>query len=228
VKQAATFFGRARAAVFRGSRLLPAAALAIFLLAGPAGAASLDKALKLDSDGFHEDAAAEWKSIIDSGPEPALLLFSHLKLSSAYMKIAELGLAVDAAKAAATLAPGDYDAQFHLANSLSRTGDHQAASAAFKQTVKIRPDEGLGYVGLALNQFAEGDRKAAITTLEEAKVVFKKKRNIQWYQDSRIMIQQIKDFAKYPKNFADLWLKNNLSLVRETYEKTVFSGDGPQ
>jgi len=228
VKQHATVFRRARAVAGRLCRLLPAFALLGFLLAGPASAASLDKALALDSDGFHEDAAAEWKSIIDSGPEPALLLFAHLKLSSAYMKVAELGLAVDTAKAAAALAPGDYDAQFHLANSQSRTGNHQAASAAFKQTVEIRPDEGLGYVGLALNQFALGDRGGAIKTLEEAKAVFKKKRNIQWYQDTRIMIQQIRDFAKYPKNFANLWLKNNLSLVRETYEKTVFIGDGPQ
>lgn len=200
------------------------AGLAAFL-AVPAAAVSLEDAMALDRDGFHDEAVGAWKKIIASEPGKGLLLLARLKLSSSYMKTAQLPESVAAADAATTLAPANYDAQFHLANAKSQMRDFPGGLAAYRKAIKIRPSEGLGYVGLALTQFASGDSKSALKTLEDAKTVFKKKRNIQWYQDTRIMMQQIKGFAKYPPNFADLWLENNLRLVRETYEKTVFNID---
>ena len=52
--------------------------------------------------------------------------------------------------------------------------------------------------------------------------LFKAKRNISWYRDTRVMVAQIKHFAKFPPSFSNLWLKNNLKVVRDTYEKAVF------
>ena len=214
-----------------GSKALAALAAAFLCLlpafaGADAGSESLEKALALDRDGFYEDAAAAWETIIAAEPEKNILLLAHLKLSSTCLDIARLDQAVATAQAATRLAPASYDAYFHLANARSRQKDYTGSRTAFEKAVELRPGEGLGFIGLALSLFAGGDSAGALKTLADAKAVFKKKRNIQWYQDTRIMMQQIKGFAKYPPNFADLWLENNLRLVRETYEKTIFV-DGP-
>ena len=49
----------------------------------------------------------------------------------------------------------------------------------------------------------------------------KAKKNISWYRDTRVMIGQIKHFAKFPPHFSTLWITNNLKLVRDTYENTI-------
>ena len=81
---------------------------------------------------------------------------------------------------------------------------------------------GLGYVGLGLSLFGNNDSKNAIEVLLKANKLFKEKKNISWYRDTRVMIGQIKHFSKFPPSFSNLWLKNNLDLVRNTYEKGVF------
>jgi len=199
----------------------------LFAASSAAGADPLEHALGLDRDGFHEEAASAWEEIIASRPGEGLLLFARLKLSSTCLDIGRPDQAVAQAEAAVALAPSSFDAHFHLANARSRMQDHAGARAAFMKAAELRPDEGLGLVGLALTQFAGGDPGLALETLTAAKAVFKKKRNIQWYQDTRIMMQQIKGFAKYPPDFANLWIENNLRLVRETYEKTLFNDDPP-
>ena len=88
-------------------------------------------------------------------------------------------------------------------------------------TARLDPDKGLGYAGLALCYFGNRDQEKAIALLKEAKAVFKKKKNISWHRDTRIMINQIRTFEKYPPNFSNLWLTNNLKTVRETYEKRI-------
>ena len=62
-----------------------------------------------------------------------------------------------------------------------------------------------------------------IKTIKKAKKLFKKQRNIPWHRNVRIMINQMNNFSKYPRNFSNLWLENNMKLIYETYEKSVFS-----
>ena len=83
--------------------------------------------------------------------------------------------------------------------------------------------EGLGYVGLGLTLFGYRNSEKAIEVLLKANKLFKEKRNISWYRDTRVMVAQIKHFAKFPPSFSNLWLKNNLKVVRDTYEKVVFN-----
>ena len=52
---------------------------------------------------------------------------------------------------------------------------------------------------------------------------FKANKNISWYRDCRLAIRQIKDFARFPPKFAELWLKNNLKRVQETFENSVLN-----
>ena len=84
------------------------------------------------------------------------------------------------------------------------------------------PNEGLGYVGLGLSYFGEQKPEPAIKILRKVRNLFKSQKNVAWHQNARIMIGQIKGFAAYPPNFANLWLTNNLKVVRDTYESSVF------
>ena len=61
----------------------------------------------------------------------------------------------------------------------------------------------------------------AIAELKDAMKIFKANKNISWYRDCRLAIRQIKDFARFPKNFADLWLEKNLKRIQDTFEKSV-------
>lgn len=181
------------------------------------------KAIRLDKEGFLEEAANTWEQLLKSHPQNPLRTLATLKLSSAYVKLAEPFKAVEMLKKLTRSQPGNFDAQFHLGNALAIITNYPEAIAAFKKTVELRPGEGLGNVALALALFGNRQPDAAIQQLQKAKKIFKKKKNISWYRDARIMVHQIKSFAKYPPEFSDLWLKNNLDLVRGTYEKTVFN-----
>ena len=68
-----------------------------------------------------------------------------------------------------------------------------------------------------------GDEKPnlAIAELKGAMKIFKANKNISWYRDCRLAIRQIKDFARFPPKFADLWLRKNLKRIQDTFENSV-------
>lgn len=183
------------------------------------------KAAALEKDGFLEEATEAWEQVLQGQPQKDLQTLTQLRLSSTYLKLAETVKAVEVANSLALSKPGLFDAQFHLGNALLKLKNYPDAIAAYKKTIELRPDEGLGYIALALAHFGNSDPDAAVEQLKVAKKIFKKKKNISWYRDSRIMVQQIRGFAPYPPNFADLWLANNVDLVRNTYEKNVFNSE---
>jgi len=200
--------------------------LALFLTAATASAetatALYQKAAQLDKDGFLGEAALTWEQVLEKQPEKNLQTLTKLRLSSTYIKLAETFKAVEVVRSLVLSQPDLFDAQFHLGNAQSKLKNFPDAIKAYKKTTQLRPDEGLGYIALALAYFGDRNPDAAVEQLKVAKKIFKKKKNISWYRDARIMVQQIKGFAPYPPNFADLWLANNLDLVRNTYEKNVF------
>ena len=201
--------------------------LVISLTVAPTGAETADalyqKAATLDKDGFLEEAAETWEQVLQTQPEKHLRTLVQLRLSGTYIKLAKTFRAVEVAQSLVLSQPDLFDAQFHLGNAQSKLKNYSEAIEAYKKTIQLRPDEGLGYIALSLTYFGNRNPSAAIEQLREAKKIFKRKKNISWYRDARIMVQQIRGFAPYPPNFADLWLANNLDLVRNTYEKNVFN-----
>ena len=119
--------------------------------------------------------------------------------------------------------PDNFDAHFSLANSLSAFKNFSEAIKSYKKAIALKPKEGLSYVGLGLSFFGNGDSESAIKALLKANKLFKGKKNISWYRDTRFMIAQVKHFAKFPPHFSNLWVANNLKLVHDTYEKAVFN-----
>lgn len=200
--------------------------LIIIMTVASAGAETDDqlfqKALNLEKEGFWEESAKTWEQLRQSNPGKPLQTFSALKLSSVFLKLAQPFKAVEMLTDVADSQPDHFDVQFHLGNAQAKIKSYPEAIAAFKKAVELRPGEGLGNVALALAYFGNRQSDAARKQLQKAKKIFKKKKNISWYRDARIMAHQIKGFAKYPPNFSSLWLKNSLALVRNTYEKTVF------
>ena len=118
--------------------------------------------------------------------------------------------------------PDSFAAHFSFANSLSAFKNFSEAIKYYQKATTLNPMEGLTYVGLGLSLFGNGNSKKATKALLKANKLFKEKKNIPWYQDTRVMIAQIKHFAKFPPHFSDLWLANNLKLVHDTYEKALF------
>ena len=181
------------------------------------------KAMALDKDGFYEEAAEAWEKTLAANPEQKIRSIALLKLSSTYFKLLQMKKSEETAKELAVSEPDNFDAHFHLANILAAQQLFPGAIEAFQKTVQIKPNEGLGYVGLALSFFGNRELEKAVEQVKKAKTIFKKKKNLAWYQNMRIMSPQIKNFSRYPVSFSNLWLENNLKMVRETYEKTLFN-----
>ena len=181
----------------------------------------LEKARNLDKEEFFEDSVKYWQKTLDTNPPPDIILYAKLKLTNAYSRLGKLDKTAEMSKALTESNPGHYDSWFHLANALAALQQYSQALEAFKRTVILNPKEGLGRVGLAFAYF--GDRKpdSAIEEFKKAMKIFKAKKNISWYRDCRLAINQIKGFARFPPNFADLWLKKNLKRVQDTYLKAV-------
>ena len=80
-------------------------------------------------------------------------------------------------------------------------------------------------MGLAFAYF--GDRKpdSAIEEFKRAMKIFRANKNIPWYRDCRLAINQIKGFARFPPHFADLWLEKNIKRVQDTYLNAVLDLD---
>jgi len=205
-------------------------ALCLFLLPSLALAeepykSSLEKARSLDKEEFFEDAASYWQKTLDGNPPPNIILYAKLKLTNAYSRLGQLDKAVEISRSLTQSNPDHYDSWFHFANSLAALKQYSQAADAFKKTIALRPEEGLGQVGLAFAYFGDQKPDSAVEEFRKAMKIFKANKNISWYQDSRLAINQVKGFARFPASFADLWLANNLKRVQDTYMDAVLDLD---
>ena len=185
----------------------------------------LEKAQHLDKEEFFEDAVKYWQKTLDANPPPNIILYAKLKLTNTYSRLGELDKTVEMAKALTKSNPSHYDSWFHLANALAALRQYAQAIEAFKQTVTLKPEEGLSRVGLAFAYFGDGKPDSAIEEFKKSMKIFKAGKNISWYRDCRLAINQIKGFARFPPNFADLWLEKNLKRVQDTYLNAVLNLD---
>ena len=186
---------------------------------------SLKQAQALDDNGFLGEALEIWKELSATTTNSNLDIYVSLKLGTTYLKLKKFQKSIDTLKAISEGHPDSFDANFHFANSLSATKNFSAAIKAYTKTTTLEPDEGLSYVGLGLSFFGVGDSKKAIAAILKANFLFKKKKNIAWHRDTRLMISQIRNFSKFPPHFSSLWLKNNLKVVQDTYEKAIFNSN---
>lgn len=184
---------------------------------------ALNEALKLDRQGFLAESIPEWKKFLQTRPEKKLDIYAQIKIIIAYSRTGNVGEALKASKALAASYPDHYDVQFTLGNMLSATHQYAEAAQAYLKATTMRPNEGLAFVGYGICLFGDQKPDEAIQVLRKVKKLFKKQKNISWYQHVRIMIGQIKGFAMYPPDFSNLWRTNNLRKVRETYESSVFT-----
>ena len=182
----------------------------------------LEKAHTLSKNGFLDEAVEAWKKISKTETNSKLFIYSRLRLGATYAKLGQFQQSIEALQTVIKSHPKNFDAYFQLANCLSALRKFSEAIKSYEKTTALKPGEGLGYVGLGLSLFGNNDSKNAIEVLLKANKLFKEKKNISWYRDTRVMIGQIKHFSKFPPSFSNLWLKNNLDLVRNTYEKAVF------
>ena len=202
--------------------------LLIFLCLLPAIALSqesytsfLEKARNLDKDGFFEDAVKYWQKTLEANPPSNISLYAKLKLTNTYSQLGQLDKTIEISKALTESHPDHFDSWFHFANALAAMQQYLEAVEAFNKAILLKPEEGLGRVGLAFAYFGDGKPDSAIEEFRQAKKIFKANKNISWYRDCRLAINQIKGFARFPPKFADLWLGNNLKRVQDTYLNSV-------
>jgi len=181
---------------------------------------SLKEALELDKDGFYEEAIEYWEKLLIDSP-PNIRLFAGLKISGTNTKLGNLNRAVEVSQNLTESHPQQYESWFSFANTSGAIKKYPQAISAFKKTIKLKPEEGLGRVGLAFAYYGDEKPDLAIEELKNAMKNFKANKNISWYRDCRLAIRQIKDFARFPPKFAELWLKNNLKRVQDTFESSV-------
>ena len=181
---------------------------------------SLKEALELDKDGFYEEAIEYWEKLLIDSP-PNIRLFAGLKISGTNTKLGNLNRAVEVSQNLTESHPQQYESWFSFANTSGAIKKYPQAISAFKKTIKLKPEEGLGRVGLAFAYYGDEKPDLAIEELKDAMKNFKANKNISWYRDCRLAIRQIKDFARFPPKFAELWLKNNLKRVQDTFENSV-------
>ena len=181
---------------------------------------SLKEALELDKDGFYEEAIEYWEKLLIDSP-PNIRLFAGLKISGTNTKLGNLNRAVEVSQNLTESHPQQYESWFSYANASGALKKYSQAISAFKKSIALRPDEGLGKVGLAFAFFGDEKPDLAIAELKKAMKIFKANKNISWYRDCRLAIRQIKGFARFPQKFADLWLSKNLKRIQETFENSV-------
>jgi tetratricopeptide (TPR) repeat protein len=181
---------------------------------------ALKKALELDKDGFYEEAIEYWGKSLTGSPTN-IRLFSSLKISGTYTRMGNLIRAEEISQPLTESHPQYYESWFNYANTSGALKKYSQAISAFKKSIAIKPKEGLGKVGLAFAYFGDGKPDLAIVEFKGAMKIFKANRNISWYRDCRLAINQIKGFARFPPKFADLWLEKNLKRVQETFENSV-------
>jgi tetratricopeptide (TPR) repeat protein len=181
---------------------------------------ALKKALELEKDGFYEDAIEYWKKSLKGSPSN-IRLYSNLKVSATYTRLNNLIRAEKIAQALTESHPNYYESWLNYANTSGALKKYSQAISAFKKSIEIKPNEGLGKVGLAFAYFGDEKPDLAIAEFKGAMKVFKAHKNISWYRDCRLAINQIKGFARFPPKFSNLWLEKNLKRVQETFENSV-------
>ncbi len=196
--------------------------LLLCLFTRPAQADPFKEALTLDRQGFYQETLPHWKAFLASRPEQKLDVYGHIKLCIVMNRMGDLGQAFEAAQHLADRYPDDFHAQFNLGNMTSAVKMFPQAIEAYQIVTQMHPEEGLGQIGLGLSLFGNRQADPALDILRNVRSLFKKQKNISWYQNTRIMIGQIKSFAPYPPDFSDLWLNNNLKNIRDTYHRTLF------
>ena len=185
-----------------------------------ADAASLKEAIELDRDGFYEEAIEQWEKLQLDSPENIRLL-AGLKISGTHAKLGNLARAEEVSKALTLSHPQRYESWFSYANASGALKKYSQAVTAFKKSIELNPEEALGKVGLAFVFFGNEKPDLAVEELKGAMKIFKAKKNISWYRDCRLAIRQIKDFARFPPKFANLWLEKNLKRIQDTFENSV-------
>ena len=181
---------------------------------------ALKKALELDKDGFYEEAIEYWEKSLKDSPLN-IKLFSNLKISGTYTRLGNLIRAEEISQVLTESHPNYYESWFNYANTSGALKKYSQAISAFKKSIEIKPREGLGKVGLAFAYFGDEKPGLAIAEFKGAMRIFKANKNIAWYRDCRLAINQIKGFSRFPPKFANLWLKKNLKRVQETFENSV-------
>ena len=182
-------------------------------------AASIKEAMELDRNGFYEEAIEEWEKLqLESTVN--IKFFAGLKISGNNAKLGNLNRAEEVSKALTLSNPQQYESWFSYANASGALKKYSQAISAFKKSIELKPEEGLGKVGLAFAFFGDEKPDLAIAELKGAMKIFKAKKNISWYRDCRLAIRQIKDFDRFPQKFAELWLEKNLKRVQDTFEKS--------
>jgi tetratricopeptide (TPR) repeat protein len=178
------------------------------------------KALELDKDGFYEEAIEYWRKLLAGSPTN-VRLYSSLKISGTYTRLGNLIRAEEISHTLIESHPQDYESWFNYANTSGALKKYPQAISAFKKSIAIKPEEGLGKVGLAFAYFGDEKPDLAIAELKGAMKIFKANKNISWYRDCRLAINQIKGFARFPPKFANLWIEKNLKRVQDTFENSV-------
>ncbi len=181
----------------------------------------LAKAQKLDGEEFYNEAVVAWQEALKTNLSQPQRIYAQIKLSLAYFNLVDFENAQAWAKDLVKAFPENFHAAFNLATILSGTKNYKEATVHYSKAIEVNPEQGLSYMGLALCLFGSGDSESAKKKLYEVRKLFKKQRNIPWHRDATLMIAQIKHFAGYPPHFSDLWLSNNLKMVRDTYIKTL-------
>ncbi len=203
-------------------------AIFLLLLGVPAANAQspeelFNQAMSLDKDGFLGESSEVWEKLLKANPEGDLKKTAQLKLASTLFKLFKFNRSEEVVRDLIRSDANNYHAHFHLANILAAQRKFSEAIPEFQKVIELHPDEGLGFVGLALSRFGNREPDIATQLVKSARAIFRKKKNIVWTQNMRFMGQQIKSFAIYKPSFADLWLKNNLKLVQKTYEEKLFT-----
>ena len=195
-----------------------------FIPFSKAEATSIKEAMELDRNGFYEEAIEQWEKLqLESTVK--IKFFAGLKISGNNVKLGNLSQAEEVSKALTLSNPKQYESWFSYANASSALKKYSQAITAFKKSIVLKPDEALGKVGLAFAFFGDEKPDLAIAELKGAMKIFKANKNISWYQDCRLAIRQIKDFARFPPKFADLWLRKNFNRIQDTFENSVLDFD---
>ena len=190
--------------------------------ASKAECASIKESIELYRSGFYEEAIEEWEKLqLESTVN--IKFFAGLKISGTNAKLGNLNRAEEVSKTLTLSNPQQYESWFSYANASSALKKYSQAITAFKKSIVLKPDEALGKVGLAVAFFGDEKPDLAIAELKGAMKIFKANKNISWYRDCRLAIRQIKDFARFPPKFADLWLRKNLKRIQDTFENSVLN-----
>ena len=126
---------------------------------------TLKEAIELDKDGFYQEAIEYWEKLQVDTPSN-IKLFAGLKISGTNTKLGNLNRAVEVSQNLTESHPQQYESWFSFANTSGAIKKYPQAISAFKKTIKLKPEEGLGKVGLAFAYFGDAKPDLAIKVLK--------------------------------------------------------------